>query len=144
VREIHTEIEIAASAERVWQVLTDFPAYPAWNTVMHILKGELQAGNRLKVQVRPWPGVTVSFQAIVLHVEPERELRWQGVLLLARLFKGEHSFLLEPLGRDRARFVQREVYSGLLAPLLLLILTGRNRRAFEEMNRALKARAEQI
>ena len=30
MKEIITDIEINASAERVWQVLTDFAAYPQW------------------------------------------------------------------------------------------------------------------
>ncbi|MGH7326653.1 MAG: SRPBCC family protein, partial [Candidatus Rokuibacteriota bacterium] len=30
-KEIRTEIEIAAPAGRVWQVLTDFPDFSAWN-----------------------------------------------------------------------------------------------------------------
>src|SRR5208337_3854746 len=31
MKEIHTEIEINAPAEKVWKVLTDFAAYPEWN-----------------------------------------------------------------------------------------------------------------
>jgi uncharacterized protein YndB with AHSA1/START domain len=31
MKEIYTEIEINASAEEVWHVLTDFGAYPEWN-----------------------------------------------------------------------------------------------------------------
>jgi uncharacterized membrane protein len=31
MKEIHTEIEINAPAEKVWRVLTDFAAYPEWN-----------------------------------------------------------------------------------------------------------------
>jgi uncharacterized protein YndB with AHSA1/START domain len=31
MKEIHTEIEINASAEKVWRVLTDFAAYSEWN-----------------------------------------------------------------------------------------------------------------
>ena len=31
MKEIHTEIEINAPAEKIWKVLTDFAAYPEWN-----------------------------------------------------------------------------------------------------------------
>jgi uncharacterized protein YndB with AHSA1/START domain len=31
MKELHTEIEIDASAERVWDILTDFASYPQWN-----------------------------------------------------------------------------------------------------------------
>lgn len=30
-KELHTEIEIQASDELVWQLLTDFPSYNYWN-----------------------------------------------------------------------------------------------------------------
>ncbi len=142
--EIQTEIEIAASAERVWQVLTDFRAYPHWTDFMQPLNGNLQVGARLIVRIYPWLGLPISFRALVLRADPGRELRWQGVLLLSSLFRGEHSFLIEPLGEHRVKFAQRETYSGLLAPFLMLLLKGRNRRGFEKMNRDLQARAEHL
>lgn len=140
--EIATEIEIAASPERVWQVLTDFPAYPQWNPFMHLVNGELRAGGCLKARVLYRHGLRLSFRALVLRAEPARELRWQGVLLFSGLFQGEHSFVIQPLGEGRVRFTQHETYTGVLAPLLMAFLKERNRRGFEEMNRALQARAE--
>ena len=47
MKEIHTEIEIHAPAERVWQVLTDFAAYPQWNSFIRRVEGEIRAGARL-------------------------------------------------------------------------------------------------
>jgi uncharacterized protein YndB with AHSA1/START domain len=31
VKEVFSEVEIQAPAERIWQVLTDFASYPEWN-----------------------------------------------------------------------------------------------------------------
>ena len=31
MHQIVTQIDIAASPERVWSILMDFPAYPQWN-----------------------------------------------------------------------------------------------------------------
>ena len=31
MREIHTEIDISAAAEQVWDVLADFETYAQWN-----------------------------------------------------------------------------------------------------------------
>ena len=59
------------------------------------------------------------------------------------LFDGEHSFTIEPLGENHVRFVQRESFRGLLVPLLLRMVEKDTRRGFEEMNQALKTRAEQ-
>jgi uncharacterized protein YndB with AHSA1/START domain len=40
VRQLVAEIEIAAPAQRVWEILTDFAAYRQWNPFMPRLDGE--------------------------------------------------------------------------------------------------------
>ena len=86
----------------------------------------------------------MTFRPTVLKAEPNRELRWLGHLLISGLFDGEHSFTIEPLGESRVRFTQREVFTGLLVPLFARGLDTDTWRGFEEMNLALKARAEQV
>ena len=141
--EIRTEIEIDAPAERVWQVLMDFTSYSQWNPAMRVVRREAESGTRLKVHVRPWRRLGMTFYPTVLTVEPSRELRWHGQLLLSGLFAGEHSFTIEPIGKNKVRFIQHEVFTGLLVPLFVLVLQARTRRVFEDMNEALKGRAEQ-
>jgi hypothetical protein len=141
--QIYTEIEIAASAERVWRVLTDVPAYPQWNSLGFEIRGEMKVGAKLSVRVRALGGLPIRFRVRLLRVEPERELCWRGRLALSSLFAGEHALIIRPLSDTRVRFVQSEVYTGLLARAFLLIMGATNRRIFERMNQALKARAEQ-
>ena len=74
--------------------------------------------------------------------EPDRELRWLGHFLIPGLFDGEHICTIEPLEAGRVRFVQRENFTGLLVPLFMRRMEKDTKRGFEEMNRALKARAE--
>jgi hypothetical protein len=69
-------------------------------------------------------------------------LRWLGRLIMPGPFDGEHILAIEPLETNRVRFVQREIFTGLLVPLFAHRLDTDTRRGFEEMNRALKARAE--
>ncbi len=84
----------------------------------------------------------MTFRPTILKAEPSRELRWRGKLFIQGLFDGEHVFEIEQLAENRVRFVQRESFRGLLASLLLRMLENDTRRGFEEMNAALKARAE--
>jgi uncharacterized protein YndB with AHSA1/START domain len=38
MKELHSEIEIDASAERVWAILTDFASYPRWNPFIRSIR----------------------------------------------------------------------------------------------------------
>jgi uncharacterized protein YndB with AHSA1/START domain len=49
MKELRTEIEIKASAERVWQLLTDFAHFPQWNPFIRRAHGNLKLGQRLEV-----------------------------------------------------------------------------------------------
>jgi hypothetical protein len=142
MKEIHTEIEIKASAEKVWRVLIDLAAYPEWNPFVRRVEGEVRVGAHLHVYIQPSGFKGMSFRPTVLLAEPNRELRWLGRLWLPGLFDGEHSFVIEPLDEGRVRFIQRERFKGLLLPFLSKMLNGHISRGFDEMNRALKLRAE--
>jgi len=76
------------------------------------------------------------------RAEPNQELRWLGRLILPGIFDGEHIFSIQPLDEQHVRFTQREIYTGWLVPLLAHGLDTDTRRGFEEMNQALKLRAE--
>ena len=75
-----------------------------------------------------------------IEIDAPAERVWY--LLMPGLFDGEHSLEIQPLGENRTRFVQRETFRGLLVPLSARGLLENTRRGFEEMNRALKERAE--
>lgn len=139
---LHTEIEIDASPERVWAVLSDFASYPQWNPFIKSVTGAPQQGARLQIAIQPSGGKAMRFSPVVLAAEAGRELRWLGRFLFPGIFDGEHRFLIESLGEGKVRFQQSERFSGLLVSLLRGSLDRDTMRGFEEMNRALKARAE--
>lgn len=141
-KELRTEIEIDAPADRVWRVLTEFDAYPDWNPFLRRASGEVKEGARLEVYMQPSGGRGMTFRPTVIRAEPNREFRWLGHLGVSGLFDGEHSFTIEPLEGNRVRFVQSERFTGVLVPLMLLMIEKDTKRGFEEMNQALKERAE--
>ena len=143
MKELRSEIEIAAPAGRVWEILTNFARFPQWNPFIRQVRGNILEGRRLEVTMQPSGARGMIFKPVILKAETNRELRWKGHLLVPGLFDGEHIFTIEPDGSDRVRFVQREIFTGLLVPLLARGLDTDIRRGFEEMNQALKVRAEQ-
>ncbi len=98
MKTLHTQIDIDVPAERVWDALTNIADYPTWNPFMPHLAGTLAPGERLEVTLEPPGGAAMTFRPTVLAVEPARELRWVGRLLIPGLFDGEHQFEIHPLG----------------------------------------------
>ncbi|MDH5204589.1 MAG: SRPBCC domain-containing protein [Hylemonella sp.] len=139
---IATEIEIGAPVERVWAVLTDFSGYPRWNPFIRSVAGTLQEGATLTVHIQPHGAKAMRFRPRVLGVQPCRELRWKGRLLVPGLFDGEHQFRLQPTGAGSSVLHHVETFSGVLVPLLRRTLDGATRQGFIAMNRALKQEAE--
>jgi hypothetical protein len=141
-KQLRTQVDIHASPERVWQILTDFAAYPQWNPFMPRASGSARRGERLTIRLQPVGGRGTTFRPTVLEADPDKRLRWIGRVLVPGVFDGEHSFTIQPLGQGQVRLVQQEDYRGLLVPLLAGSLDRRTLPAFEQMNQALKRRAE--
>ena len=140
---IRTNLTFAAQPERVWAVLTDFAAYPQWNTVISKARAELREGGRITFRIKIEASPELGFAARILRFTPGRELAWRGgAPLVPALAWGEHYFQLTPVG-DGTEFTHGENFGGLLA-LLMTRTTVRARvvRTYERFNRALKARAE--
>jgi len=84
----------------------------------------------------------MTFRPVVVVADAGREFRWLGHLLLPGIFDGEHSFVIRPLAGGKVLFQQSELFRGVLVPLFRGSLDRDTRRGFEEMNQALKVRAE--
>ncbi|KFZ77194.1 hypothetical protein ED92_35555 [Amycolatopsis sp. MJM2582] len=143
--DLNSSIEIDAPADRVWQVLTDLRAYPAWNPFVISAEvtsdgGTLKEGATLRNVLRDKTGDT-TFTPTVLAVTPERELRWLGRIGPGLIFDGEHRFELRPLGPGRTLLVQSERFTGALVPFVVSSLRADTLPQFEALNRALAQRA---
>ncbi len=79
----------------------------------------------------------------ITKLEPNRELRCKYHVILPVLFRGEHSFIIEPRDGGSVHFVDRELFNGLLVPLQAKNIDTHSKRGFEDMDQALKMRAEQ-
>ena len=141
---LETQIEIEAPVERIWSLLTDFSSYPRWNPFVRSIEGTLAVGQSLNVFIRPPDSRGMRFRPTVLTVQPDREFRWKGKVLLSGLFDGEHYFKLEATPGGRVTFRQGETFSGILVPLFRGSLDGATKQGFVAMNEALKHEAEKL
>ncbi len=74
MKELYTEIEIQASSEQVWQVLTDLEHFSQWNPFIRSAKGELKVGSQLEILVQPPDASAMKFRPRVLKVGSDLEV----------------------------------------------------------------------
>ena len=113
MRELSTQIEFDGTPDEVWEVLHDLAAHAEWNPFITKIDGELRPGAKLDVRLAPEGERGITMHPTVLAVEPGRELRWLGHLLVPGVFDGEHRFLIEESGPGRVRFTQSERFGGI-------------------------------
>jgi hypothetical protein len=106
-------IEIKASPDRVWQVLTDFSEYPGWNPMTPSMKGEVAEGAKLNGTLGFGP-VRIPFMPTLLTVEPNVELRWKGGVPGA--FIADHRFIIEPINDSMTLLRHHETFTGAFKP----------------------------
>ena len=139
-------VDIDATPERVWQVLTDVPAYPQWNPFITRTARTSAVAGRVSVSLPPLNAlVRPTFRPKVLEVTPCRRLRFR--LRLARLglpglLDTEHMLTIAPNDDGGVRLWHQVRFRGILVPLMTRSLNRQNGPSFEAMNAALKARIE--
>ena len=138
---LETEIQIKASPEKVWSILTNLEQYTDWNPFIKKVIGKPQVGEKLEVCISPPNGREMVFKPTVKSVIKNSEFSWLGRFLLPSIFDGKHIFTIYK-NKNGCLLVQKEEFSGLLVPLMWNSLEKSTREGFERMNNALKQRAE--
>ena len=143
MKENRHEIEIKASAEDVWQVLTDLDAYAEWNPLLYQAAGKVVVGEKVALSAKTASN-DMNFTCSVTHVEENQEFAWKFHVGLPFLFRGEHIFRIEPLDEQRVRFIDQEIFNGLLVPLQAKDLATNAKDGMIAMGEALKDRVEHL
>ena len=131
--------EIKVSPEKVWSILTDAARYTEWDMGIISLAGKIAPGEKLTIYAKVAPNR--AFKVTVSELTPNRKMVWGSGMPLG-LFKGERSFILEPLTNNQVKFTLQEVFSGLMLPMIGKSIPDLN-PIFAAFAKALKTRAEQ-
>lgn len=142
MKEVRSEIEIASYPESVWKILTDFATYDQWNPFINKIIGLPTEGSKIDIYIETPSGKNRKYSPRITKVEEGRELRWFGKSSLPGFLNAEHIFTIEELQPESVRFIQREVFDGLLTRLFGKGLDTDVMQGFQDMNDALKKRAE--
>jgi hypothetical protein len=138
MRRFEAAIRIDATPDRIWSILTDAARYPEWNPTVTRIEGQIAPGERIALYVTASPGR--AFPVTVTAFQPPRRMVWRGGMPLG-LFTGTRTFTLTPEADGRVLFDMREIFSGLLAPVMARVIPDMQ-RAFETFAAALKRDAE--
>lgn len=141
MREVHTSIDLAATPQQVWDVLTDFAAYPSWNPFFVSVEGQPHPGSVLVLRTKFFQRLRpVRSTVTIRRIVPLRRLEWGGGLAAPRLADGEHGFALAPV-RNGTRLQHYARFRGLLIPMAGTLVDALERRC-SNLNSALKTRVE--
>lgn len=143
MKTLETQIDIDATAEKVFDVLCDVARYERWNPFICKASGRVAEGAVLDILIRP-PGSTAMPYAVrVVELEAPRRFVWLGRMKSRFILEGEHIFEVQALGERRVRLIHREHFRGALVPFVWRsLLSTRFRQGFEALNRCLKAEVE--
>ena len=143
MRLLHT-VEIAAPAERVWQVIVDLDRYPEWNPFVVACRSSLRVGEPIEMRVRVFPFFAQPQRETILEHEPGRLLcyglpkRGSGALFSRRCHE------VEAQGPERARYVSRFELDGWMEPVVRSLLGRLLAAGFAAMSAAIGERAESL
>ena len=136
---LEASIEIQATPQQVWAVLTDTAAYPDWNPFIISSSGKIQAGATLTNVMHDATGNT-TFTPTVVVAEPGHELRWVGRFPPGGIFTGEHTFTITQVRPGVVLLTQRENFTGVAVPFYEHWLHADTLPMFKAMNAALAHR----
>ena len=144
-RGTRTSIDLDATPERVWEVLTDVPAYPDWTPVLTSAEGTFAEGGRVVFSFPPLHALLRSTVSVrVLEVTPNRRLRIAyrfARLGVPGLLDAEQTSTIDV--RDSVVRLWLELRArGVLVPFMVRSLSPEETPGFGPMPTALKARIE--
>ena len=141
--ENRNELEIQATPEEVWDVLTDMGKHAEWNPLIYRAEGKIEVGHKVHLSART-ASMDRNFGCLVVRVVPDREFQWNWHIGFPFLMKGEHVFRIESINEESVRFINSEIFKGVLVPLWRKDLATNAKDAMVAMDKALKDRVERL
>ena len=142
MREVRTEIEIAATDDTVWGLLTNIENWTAWNPTINASSGTAAPGATLSITMRGQGGKNgPKYAPVVTILEAPRQFRWRANMMGGLLFRNDKILELQPSATG-TRLVHTETFGGLMVPMFGAKLKTGVPPILNAFNAAVKQRAE--
>jgi hypothetical protein len=137
-----TSIEIGATPQKIWQILTNFEKISDWNPFISNVEGDLKSGNKLSISLQLPESINIKYRPYVQKAEPYNEIRCLSSLLFPGILDSEYTLALMPIDDKRTFLLQIENFKGILLPIIWAEIETKLKSGFQNMNQALKQKVE--
>lgn len=143
MREIRTEIEIAAPVAEVWSILNNIDEWAEWSPIINRSSGNASLGSTLNITMmgkeegKDGP----NYSPVVTILDEPKLFRWRAKMIAEFVFTNEKIFELEQTSAG-TRLIHKELFSGMFVPLFWSSVEKEVPSMLNSMNEALKAKAE--
>lgn len=145
MREIRTEIEIAAPPSKVWSVLIEIDKWKDWSPIITDASGKAALGSKLSITMCGKDGKGgkggPKYQPIVTVFEEPKRFQWMATMMAGFIFTNGKILELEQSGSG-TRLVHKETFSGMMVPLMWGQMESSVPQMLNSMNEALKVKIE--
>lgn len=107
------EVNIRATVELLWSILTDIKDYPRWNSTVSKIEGEFREGQSIRVYPQ---GNGRVFTPTISGVARNERMIWSAGS--QPFFKGVRTFEIKPHGDGTSDFMMEEDFSGVIFALI--------------------------
>ena len=137
---IEHRIGVAASSERIWEIIADLERWSEWNELHVGVTGQIAYGGGLTL-TEALPGEPPRTTTVTVpDWTPEMQLVWRDKR--GFLSKSTRYFEIEALSATGCILANGEIFDGMIGEDWAIKRRRKFRDAFEAINRAIKARAE--
>jgi len=141
---VYTEVEVNATPEQVWSVMTDWKAYPEWCTSMQGISTDgLTLGQKSITYFKnPITGGMLNFEHEITDYEEGVKFGWSGDV--APGVKDHHVFSIEATEDGTTMFRQEDGFHGAPGGFMNFLAGNAIESSYKQMNVELKARVESL
>jgi hypothetical protein len=144
MRELQTEIIIAATPEKIWNVLVDLEGWKSWSPTTTDASGTVALGGQLDIGMKGKDNKpSHRYSPKVIEYDPPKKMRWHAKMGASFILANDKRIELisTPQG---TKLIHSELFSGLMPRLMWRTLQQQVPWFLGRFNEALKARVESL
>lgn len=145
LHEVRTEIDIEASPEEVWAVLSDINSWHQWNPIINNSSGDASLGSTLAITMAGAKEYQKGpeYNPVITLLQKPNYFQWRAVMMTGFIMTNDKIVEVEAMPSG-TRLVHKETFKGMAVPMLRSTFDRNVPTMLNAMNEALKKKVEEI